>query len=205
MIIWWLVWAGWYAFGEYIGVKFDNKILKIFMDFVTNVSFLIPYEGIVFISETPQIKWENKKLHNLEGKSVEYADGYGMYNIYGVSFDEKTYKKVTNPRVTAKTILSLENIEQRMAMIKVKGSEWLIKATKAKRLGKKSKKGNELYLVKDVFNVYAYFLRYECPSTGRIYFSGVDAEVGETKDADTCMAWKFQMTKDEYLSLEIES
>src|SRR3990167_9960 len=54
LLCWWLVWAGWYAYSEYIGVKFDKKIYKLFMDFVKNISFLIPYDGIVFISETPQ-------------------------------------------------------------------------------------------------------------------------------------------------------
>src|SRR3990167_2214149 len=26
LLCWWLVWAGWYAYSEYIGVKFDKKI-----------------------------------------------------------------------------------------------------------------------------------------------------------------------------------
>ncbi len=204
IIVWWLVWAGWYAFGEYIGVKFDNKVFKIFMNFVTNVSFIIPYEGIAFVSETPQISWNEGKLHNIENKAVKYADGYGLYNLYGVNFDEKLFKKVTAKRVQLKTILTIENMEQRMAGLKLVGVEKLFKTKNAKRLDK-SKRGNELYLIKGIFSQDAYYLKYTCPSTGRVYASGIDPEIGRKKDADLAMGWKFQLSKEDYLKLEVES
>src|SRR3990167_4347264 len=87
LLCWWLVWAGWYAYSEYIGVKFDKKIYKLFMDFVKNISFLIPYDGIVFISETPQkISWNNGRLHSVTEPAVKYDGDYGLYAINGVTF-----------------------------------------------------------------------------------------------------------------------
>jgi hypothetical protein len=202
LIFWWLVWAGWYDYAKYIGVKFDNKIFKIFMDFVTNVSFIIPYYGIAFVSENPQIEWKEGKLHSETGMAVKYADGWGMYSLYGVIFKEKLYKKVTSKRATCKTILNIKNMEQRMAALKLHGVEKIIEQA---TLLDKSKRGNELYLLKNVFSQDAYFLKYTCPSTGRVYFSGIDPEVGEKKDADLSMSWKLNLTKEEYNNLEIES
>jgi hypothetical protein len=202
LVFWWLVWAGWYDYAKYIGVKFDNKIFKIFMDFVTNVSFIIPYYGIAFVSENPQIEWKEGKLHSETGMAVKYADGWGMYSLYGVIFKEKLYKKVTSKRATCKTILNIKNMEQRMAALKLHGVEKIIEQA---TLLDKSKRGNELYLLKNVFSQDAYFLKYTCPSTGRVYFSGIDPEVGEKKDADLSMSWKLNLTKEEYNNLEIES
>jgi hypothetical protein len=202
LIFWWLVWAGWYDYAKYIGVKFDNKIFKIFMDFVTNVSFIMPYEGIAFVSENPQIEWKEGKLHSETGMAVKYADGWGMYSLYGVKFEKKLYKKVTSKRATCKTILNIKNMEQRMAALKLHGIEKIIEGA---TLLDKSTRGNELYLLKNVFSQDAYFLKYTCPSTGRVYFSGIDPEVGEKKDADLSMSWKLNLTKEEYNNLEIES
>jgi len=99
LCVWWLVWAGWYAFGEYIGVKFDSKVLKIFMDFVTNVSFCIPYKGICFVSENPEIKWDNGQLHSLIEPAVKYADDYSLYSIHGVKFTEEQFKKSKKAKI----------------------------------------------------------------------------------------------------------
>lgn len=64
---------------------------------------------------------------------------------------------------------------------------------------------NELFLIKGLFPQDEYFLRYEDPSTGRVYISCVDPEVGKTKDADMCMAWKLGLSKEMYMELKIES
>jgi hypothetical protein len=113
LIVWWLVWAGWYEFGKYIGVQFDEKKYKIFMDLVTNISFLVPYEGIVFISENPKILWEDKRLHSIEKPAVEYADGYGLYAIKGVRFEKELWEKVRKDLMSPKEVFAIENTEQR--------------------------------------------------------------------------------------------
>lgn len=72
-------------------------------------------------------------------------------------------------------ILRLDNIEQRMAALRIFGAEKLIEEAGAK-LVNKSSRGNELYLIpkeRKLFDEDAYFLKYQCVSTGRIYVSGV--------------------------------
>jgi hypothetical protein len=65
-----------------------------------------------------------------------------------------------------------------------------------------SKRGNELYLIQNVFTRDAYYLKYACPSTGRVYVSGIEPEVGEQGSADLSMAWKFGLTEKEYKELK---
>lgn len=76
---------------------------------------------------------------------------------------------------TVEDLLRIENIEQRMAALRIFGAEKLIEEAGAK-LVSKSRRGNELYLIpktRKLFDDDAYFLKYQCVSTGRIYVSGV--------------------------------
>ena len=201
IIIWWLTWAGWYAFGEYIGVTFDKNIFKIFMDFVMNVSFIIPYEGIAFVSETPEIiHWENKRLHNITGAAVSYKDGYSLYSIHGIRFEKELWEKVTKKTISPKELMSITNIEQRMAALKVVGIEYIFEETNVELLDRV--KGYYLYKLEGVFSQPAYYLKYKDPSTERVYLSGIDPKIGKEKDAIKALRWKFSLGEDEYFSQE---
>lgn len=101
-------------------------------------------------------------------------------------------------------ILRIRDIEQRMVALKRYGVEKILHDANAEVVHK-SARGNELYLipfkeglVNNVFSQDAYFLKYSDPSTGRIYISGVPPQMGETKDADACMAWKHGLSVDAY-------
>ena len=88
--IYWLVWSGWYEYGKYIGVKFMEETYNLFLGFCEQVHFIIPFEGICFISEKPKaIHWNNQKqLHKDLGLAVEYSDGWGLYALNGVQVPE---------------------------------------------------------------------------------------------------------------------
>ena len=87
--LWWLVWCAWYDFGQYIGVEFDKDIFDLFMNYSSNVHFIMPYEGIAFVSEKlVECHWENDKLHADGKMSYKYADGYGGYTLNGVPVPE---------------------------------------------------------------------------------------------------------------------
>lgn len=182
LIVWWLVWAAWYEFGKHIGVKFDNKVYKIFIDFVTNVSFLIPYEGIVFISETPTISWENKRLSSTTGPAIEWADGYKLYSINGVAFDEDLWKKVTNKNVKMSEIFAIENVEQRRVAYEIQNKSKMLELPDCKILDKVKDDGygNPMKIIE--FTVGGFespfkYVNWFCPSTKREYFheiSGTD-------------------------------
>lgn len=98
--------------------------------------------------------------------------------------------------------VNIENAEERAKKLQGKGMEHFLKKTKAELIDR-SKRGNELYEIK-MFRTYRLkWLKYEDPSTvGKIYGCFVPSEM--TK-ADEAMAWKFQITEEEYDGLEIEA
>jgi hypothetical protein len=86
---WLNTYAGWYDYGKMIGVKFDKEKYELFMMFNEEVHFIIPYEGVCFISEKPvEIHWKNKELHRDGDMAVKYKDGYGMYCLNGIRVPE---------------------------------------------------------------------------------------------------------------------
>jgi hypothetical protein len=202
--VWWLVWSGWYEYGQYIGVKFDKEKYDLFMSFVSNVGFIIPYKGIAFVSEAPtNISWRNGVLHNDAGKSIEYGDGWGIYDLAGVTFPEDLWQKVTSGTLTAQELAVIDDVDQRrIAMTYLKGEDF-IKQMKAELIdeghpmfyehlpnrrirkhlyleGMESEKEgivvtNRLYKIKagEVYEHDKYFLHYLNPSTGEEHISFV--------------------------------
>ena len=80
---------------------------------------------------------------------------------------------------TVKDILRISNIEQRMSALKIMGADRLLQEAHAELISK-SKRGNELYKIPAsarIFSEDAYFLKYACVSTGRIYVSGVPPQL----------------------------
>lgn len=122
--------------------------------------------------------------------------------------------KISKNEMNLEDILKIGNMEIRRIALKSFGIENLINSSDAK-LVSKSKRGNELYILECIPGYQAtgaYFLKYKCASTDRIYFSGIDPEVIEegkkmlgTCLADYAMAWKFQWSIKEYNKLKIES
>jgi hypothetical protein len=144
------------------------------------------------------------RLHSIDGFAIEWPDGYGQNYLWGVFFPDIIWKKIMKKNMSLKTVLSIENTEQRMAALKFIGSEKLLESANAELINK-SERGNMLYKIEKIFPQTAYFLKYLCPSTGRVYVSGIDPEIGKKGDADYAMAWKFGLDLPSYQSLLIES
>lgn len=111
----WLVWAGWYDYAKYIGVKFDKKSFNLFVNFVKNISFIMPYKGIVFVSENPtEIHWNDRGLlHNTRDMAIRYADGYGVYSVNGIRFEPEFGKKLVEGKANFTEIIGLKDVDQR--------------------------------------------------------------------------------------------
>ena len=126
-----------------------------------------------------------------------------MYALNGVRFEKPLWTKIVKGKLTGKEILTIENIEQRMAVIKTIGMDKIIGSLNAKVLDTYKSRGWELLLIENVFDSPAYFLRYKCPSSGREYVSGIKPEIGELGKASIAMAWKFKMENEveEYLKI----
>ena len=170
------------------------------MDFVKNISFLIPYDGIVFISETPQkISWNNGRLHSVTEPAVKYDGDYGLYAINGVTFPRDLFEKLTQKKMSFKEILALVDVDQRnqaMRFVGDKERDKFLEHVKAEVIDEYTKttlKGNPVYykLYKipkgEIFSEDIKAMWYTCPSTGMSNFSGVPKEM---EKVDEAMSWK---------------
>ena len=133
----WYDWAGYYDYAKYIRVKFDEKKLRLFTDFIVQVPFIIPYKGIAFISEKPKISWLEGNLHSEADMAIKYPDGYGFHFLHGICFDEKLWQSIVKRTISARKVFKLKNAEQRAMAIKVLGAEKLIKELGGKVIDKR--------------------------------------------------------------------
>src|SRR4029079_6288087 len=104
--------------------------------------------------------------------AVDWRGGVKFYFIHGVKFEKPLWTMVTKGTMTFKNIVGMSNMEQRMAALKVYGTEKLLTSANAQLVD--SSKRYELYQIDGVFNQAAFYLKYSCPSTGRQYVSGID-------------------------------
>ena len=201
-------WTAWAQFFKDIGIQLTEAI-EPFLKFQRSNCFdFIAFEGLCIVCEPPSVarRDERFRLSSDESACIEWRDGYKLWAIDGVFFDEVFWNKVVKKELTAKDLLGIENIEQRMIALKYAGADETLAAMNAKLLNK-SMRGNELYLVENFFEEepLAYFLKYACPSTGRVYLSGIDPSFLHGNDPDACMAWKHRLTLLEYNELRCES
>jgi hypothetical protein len=164
------------------------------------------FDNVAICSDRPtKVAVDNEgRLHSTNGQAIEYSDGWGISALWGVRFDKDLHEKITSRAVSAAEVLQIKNIEQRMAALEFLGAESVIDALDSELLHK-SDKGNLLYSVKGIGDELNYFLKYSCPSTARQYVSFVPPEVGAQKDADAAMAWKFSISKRQYLDMRVET
>jgi len=127
---------------------------------------------------------------------------------YGMVPSNKEWLGVVKRKLSIKKILQIGNIEKRRIALEYYGPEMLFKGVRPKLLDT-SPRGNKLWIFRmrrGIWNTPReqtfMFLEYGCPSTKRKYISFVEPRF--TK-ADEAMAWKHNMTENEYSELNIES
>ena len=145
----------------------------------------------------------NNDFHSLKQPAILWHDGSGKYYIHGRRFSKVLFNKVSKRKLSMYEVLAIKNIEQRYITLRLYGIEKLMKDLNP-TLIHASKKGNKLYSVKLDDDLTANFLIYNCPSTNRLYTKYVDHNMHYT-DADLAMAKSHHMTKEQYLSMEIEA
>ena len=172
------------------------------------MGYRVEHEGVLHCAPTPLVKLDpNNRFHSETHPAVRWKEGAEHWYLHGVKLEKELHQKIVSRTLPAKDALSLENMEHRMLAIKYMEPETMLRELKAE-LVHESARGNSLYLIKDVFPSHnkAYFLKYSCPSTGRVYISGIDPEFAEQhKDADDSMAWKFRMDRKSYDLLTLET
>ena len=179
-----------YEYGKSIGVNFDNDKYNLFINFNSEVNFIIPYKNIAFISEKPsEIHWNNSILHKDGDMAVKYPDGYGVYCLNGVRVPDWLCM-TPEGQLTIEQFKSIENADVKAEFIRKFGIERL------QSLGKKicdsknhenewfRKSEYELIDMSSIYEVeYAPHLRMKNLTTGTWHFEAVSPECKTIEDA----------------------
>ena len=159
-------------------------------------------EKYVFICKVPLrlLRDDRNRLHSTKEAAIQFRDGVSYHYIHGVYFNQDLWQQVIERKLSPKQLLELKETDQRFVALNHYGFEKALKELNPK-LVDKSKKGNQLYKIK-FGEVELKFLLYPDTVTGDNRVSFVKPEF---EDADQAMAWKHNMTKEQYLRLEIEA
>lgn len=158
----------------------------------------IAFDDVVIASERPvEIRRDSQnRLHSVDDTpSIEYADGWGVYSVHGMTIDPKII--LAPETLTVEEIVNQYNLEIRRVMLERYGIEKFITDSGAELLNKDE--FGMLYRMEmrhDSFNMVRVLNRTPEPDgTFRSYFIAVPPTMKTAREA---VAWTFQMDGDEY-------
>jgi len=192
-----------FDFWKETGILTDKKLIKEverYLDLLCDCSYGFITDKIAIVLTKPKVLVNSEwRLHSDKQMAMQWKDGTGEYFLNGVKFLEELWKEVVSGNMPFEKILAIQDIDQRTQAMRYGDVNKFIEHSKGELLNE-SKRGNKLYKIPkgEIFTEDAYYLIYSCPSTGKVYMSGVPKELVEQKDADNAMAWKHFMSKELY-------
>ena len=128
--------AGWVAFYKYFQEQcsIDLKSRFAIADLCGLCSFWLPYDKAIFVSQNlSDLRMENGVLHNTEGLSWSYEDGFCGYTLFGTTVTEEiVMDMLKDTKNGAKRILALTNVEQRLVAIRAYGAHNMLEQLSGK-------------------------------------------------------------------------
>jgi hypothetical protein len=101
-----------------------------------NAGWYLPHENICWISERHNSLHRNQQgqLHNTRGMALSYPDGWGIYALNGVRFNEELFEKIVSRKMTFEEVLKIEDIDQRKQAMRFINVWDFVKEAKGKEL-----------------------------------------------------------------------
>ena len=189
----------------------DNKdTFYKYVDVIQDAGMAIYLEDRCYLLAKPTVRVNgNGFTHSDENPAIEWKDGSGIYMLNGVTFPKDLWQNVVSGTMPFKDILAIEDIDQRTQAMRYGDVDAFMEHVKGKILDTftkttpdKKQINYRLYEIpvepSNTFTETAYFMTYDCPSTGKKYMSGV----AEAKTVAEAMAWKFGLTQEQWKTLQ---
>lgn len=199
----------WVAFYDYFTqIKvLDNEDFNNYKRLIeSNVFECFEFEKAVFAVRPPVkiVYNENKVLHNIEGPSIRFIDGFECYHVNGFPMEKGLFDKLYNNTYTVDEFFKEVNEEVKSAVVSFLESKdgnngvyyffkehlnevdtYVDKKAPEKLVGTTNSTNIGVYtLMKgSVSGVDIAYVRCYCPSTDRMFFLGVDTSRTSAKDA----------------------
>ena len=171
------------------------------------VGYRVEWEDVLYLAPTPIVRLNSlNQFHNVSLPAIEWETDK-FYYLNGVNFKEELWKKVVSGKMPFEDILKIEDVDQRTQAMRFGDVEKFLEHTKAKKLDEHIKftpDGTMIHyrlfeIPKEMCSLKtAYYMVYECPSTMKLYMSGVPK-------AATCaeaMSWKQGVSKETWLAMK---
>ena len=190
-------WAGYYDYGKYIGVEFDEQNLQDCFDILLNIPIVIFVGNILFVCEKPKCLWENQTLHSEIKPAISWQDGTGIYFLKGVKLEKDLWENIVNKTISAKEAIQLTNQEHRTLALQYLGFEKLQKECNAKTIST-DQYGEiiELNILDTLKRKFRYYKAID-PSKNEYVYLRTNPEVKTPKEAMT-RAYKLERLNIDY-------
>ena len=155
----------------------------------------------VVISDRPKhiLRDPQGRLHSLEGKAIEWPDGWGLYMVHGTQVPAEWIEDKES--LTPEKALREQNIELRRAAMEIVGWGTVLEKLNARVVDEDSDPAIGTLLVCDLPGASnEYFLRVRC-ATGRDFI----LPVPPAKTALEANAATYGLTSKEYRQLEVRT
>ena len=198
-----------YDYWKTIGVFTDPETItrnEILIDLLSDCSYGFITDKICIVLTKPKVEVNDRYfIHSDIKMALEWKDGQGEYFLNGVKFPQELWSKVVSKEMTIKEIMAIDDIDQRTQAMKYAPIEELLSLGKEVDTYKKhTLDGQEvnyrLIRFDDLFPVKAWYAVYNCPSTQKLYMSGIDPEIGAKEDIKLAMAWKSQIQVEDFIN-----
>lgn len=144
-------------------------------------------------------------LHNLNGPSIKYADGFSIYHLWGYHIPEQYAWVVTQSELDIKEVMRIENADIRSLALKKIGIDKAFDVVDKKIIHEKTySKGGAYSLFSVDFGgeTPETYLRMVCPSKGSVHIEGVDPRCQTVDQALGYRTYAFGWESPEFKYLE---
>lgn len=195
-------WLGFYQFfRDEVGIEDCHKLDGL-IDLANYCGWLNVYEDTVVFQHRPEvIKFDDqKRLHNPDGPAIRYRDGYSVYAWHGVRIPAEWIEQKN--KLTAKTALTWQNIEQRRAACEILGWAKILKELDSKVVDEDGDPEIGTLLEVDIPEIgREKFLRVLC-GTKREFALPVPPEMKTALEAN---AWTFGFDSKDFIKPEVRT
>ena len=156
---------------ENAGNNHDAQLLQyadLMLEALQNgLGYYTEHEGQCYIAPHPKVMLDDENnFHSLSEAAISWKNGFSGYFLFGVNFQEEPWRSVVSQTISAKDVMLIPNVEQRIVAMKILGGDRIIAELGGKKFSEDA--WGELWTldIKDSIGDPYVFFRGKDPSKG---------------------------------------
>ncbi|MBD2341360.1 hypothetical protein H6G64_30905 [Calothrix sp. FACHB-156] len=191
---WGICWAAMFAAAHRLGVPLEQDKYNLFCNYMRQVGWMFPYEGIAIAILRPQIRWNSAgEIHGEGIPAIEFPDGFGVYAYRGINLPEE-YGKLHPTNWRAQWLLEQRNAELRRVLIQGIGYDRICQDLQAKECDR-WQEYTLLQIESEIDVEPIHLLKMTCPSTNFIHVLRVPPDISSAREAIRWVNWGIDPTE----------